>query len=95
MFSEREASLNVAFGYLSVLLSYLCLNKTVRFMVSSQLQGGSLKKLLDAVQEFLHYHREIDANIHQDEEGVDVQADFIDRLQRLIDGLKLDVGQLE
>lgn len=95
MFSEREASLNVAFGYLSVLLSYLCLNKTVRFMVSSQLQGGSLKKLLDAVQEFLHYHREIDANIHQDEEGVDVQADFTDRLQRLIDGLKLDVGQLE
>lgn len=95
MFSEREASLNVAFGYLSVLLSYLCLNKTVRFMVSSQLQGGSLKKLLDAVQEFLHYHREIDANIHQDEEGVDVQADFIDRLQRLIDGLKLDVGPLE
>ena len=64
-------------------------------MVSSQLQGGSLKKLLDAVQEFLHYHREIDANIHQDEAGVDVQADFIDRLQRLIDGLKLDVGQLE
>lgn len=64
-------------------------------MVSSQLQGGSLKKLLDAVQEFLHYHREIDANIHQDEEEVDVQADFIDRLQRLIDGLKLDVGPLE
>lgn len=95
MFSEREASLNVAFGYLSVLLSYLCLNKTVRFMVSSQLQGGSLKQLLDAVQEFLHYHREIDANIHQDKEGVDVQADFIDRLQRLIDGLKLDVGPLE
>ena len=95
MFSEREASLNVAFGYLSVLLSYLCLNKTVRFMVSSQFQGGSLKRLLDAVQEFLHYHREIDANIHQDEEGVDVQADFIDRLQRLIDGLKLDVGPLE
>lgn len=64
-------------------------------MVSSQFQGGSLKRLLDAVQEFLHYHREIDANIHQDEEGVDVQADFIDRLQRLIDGLKLDVGPLE
>lgn len=95
MFSEREASLNVAFGYLSVLLSYLCLNETVRFMVSSQLQGGSLKQLLDAVQEFLHYHREIDANIHKPEKGVDVQADFIDRLQRLIDGLKLDVGLLE
>lgn len=95
MFSEREASLNVAFGYLSVLLSYLCLNKTVRFMVISQLQGGSLKQLLDAVQEFLHYHREIDADIHQDEEGVDVKADFIDRLQRLIDELKLDVGPLE
>lgn len=95
MFSEREASLNVAFGYLSVLLSYLCLNKTVRFMVSSQLQGGSLKQLLDAVQEFLHYHREIDAAIHQDEEGFDVKAGFIDRLQRLIDGLKLDVGPLE
>lgn len=97
MFSEREASLNVAFGYLSVLLCYLCLNKTVRFMVSSQLQGGSLKQLLDAVREFLSYHREIDADIHQDEEGVEAKADFVARLQRLIEELKLelDVGLLE
>lgn len=87
--------MNVAFGYLSVLLSYLCLNRTVRFKVEAKLQDGSLKPLLDAVQEFVHYHREIDADIHQDEEGVDVKADFIDRLQRLIDELKLDAGPLE
>lgn len=87
--------MNVAFGYLSVLLSYLCLNRTVRFKVKAKLQDGSLKPLLDAVQEFVHYHREIDADIHQDEEGADVKADFIDRLQRLIDELKLDAGPLE
>lgn len=64
-------------------------------MVKSKLQDGSLKPLLDAVQEFLYYHREVDADIHQDEEGVDVKADFIDRLQRVIDELKLDAGPLE
>lgn len=64
-------------------------------MVKSKLQDGSLKPLLDAVQEFLHYHREVDADIHQDEEGVEVKADFIDRLQRLIAELKLDAGPLE
>lgn len=64
-------------------------------MVKSRLQDGSLKPLLDAVQEFLYYHREVDADIHQDEEGVDVKADFIDRLQRVIDELKLDAGPLE
>lgn len=64
-------------------------------MVKSKLQAGSLKPLLDAVQEFLLYHREVDADIHQDEEGVDVKADFIDRLQRLIDELKLDAAPLE
>ncbi len=64
-------------------------------MVKSKLQDGSLKPLLDAVQEFLYYHKEVDADIHQDEEGVDVKADFIDRLQRLIDELKLDAGPLE
>lgn len=64
-------------------------------MVSSQLQGGSLKQLLDATQEFLYYHKEIDADIHQDEDGVEEKPDFTDRLQRLLDELNLDVGRVK
>lgn len=82
----------MAFGYLSVLLSYLCVNKEVRLRVSSRLQGRTLRQLLDAVDEFLHYHRQIDEEIYQDDGEMDVRAGFIDRLQRMVNELKIEQG---
>lgn len=82
----------MAFGYLSVLLSYLCVNQEIRLRVSSRLQGRTLNQLLDAVDEFLHYHRQIDEEIYQDDGEMDVRAGFIDRLQRLVNELKLEQG---
>lgn len=82
----------MAFGYLSVLLSYLCVNQEVRLRVSSRLQGRTLKQLLDAVDEFLHYHRQIDEDIYQDDGEMDVRAGFIDRLQRMVNELKMEQG---
>ncbi|MCJ1471212.1 hypothetical protein MMC07_009860 [Pseudocyphellaria aurata] len=90
VFSEKETSFNVAFGYLSVLLSYLCVNQEVRLRVSSRLRGRTLGQLLDAVDEFLHYHRQIDEEIYQDDGEMDVKAGFIDRLQRMVNELKLE-----
>ena len=80
----------MAFGYLSVLLSYLCLNGTIRKRVCSRLRGGTLTQLLDTVEEFLQYHRQIDEEIHRNDRGaeLDVRAGFIGRLQGVVEGLK-------
>ena len=79
------------FGYLSVLLSYLCINKDARIFVESNLKGQTLQQLLDAVEEFLHYHRQIEDEILQNEE-VDSRANFISRLQGVVILLKQDKG---
>ncbi len=86
--SEQETSSNVAFGYLSVLLCYLCLNDVVRAQISSHLEGGTLKQLLDAVDEFLSFHRKVDEEITRSDGEVDFRAGFISRLQSVIDGLR-------
>lgn len=83
----------MAFGYLSVLLSYLCVDQEVRLRVSSRLKGRTLKQLLDAVDEFLHYHRQVDDEIYQNDGEMDVRAGFIDRLQRMVNELKMEQGQ--
>ncbi|KAL8724328.1 MAG: hypothetical protein Q9166_008013 [cf. Caloplaca sp. 2 TL-2023] len=81
VYSEEETSSNVAFGYLSVLLSYLCVEKHARQMVVNQLQGGNLKPLLDAVEEFLQYHQQIDEEIAHGNREMGSKASFISRLE--------------
>lgn len=56
--------------------------------MSSNLKGRTLKQLLDAVDEFVHYHRQIDDEICQRDGEMDVRAGFIDRLQCMVDELK-------
>lgn len=82
----------MAFGYLSVLLSYLCVNGVIRTRVGSRLQGRTLKTLLDAVEEFLHYHRQVDEEIYPSDGESEVRAGFIDRLQRVVNELKIEQG---
>lgn len=88
VFSEEETSSNVALGYLSVLLSFLCLNRTVRARASARLHGGTLKQLVDALEEFLQYHRQIDADVHPGEGEEDTRAGFLGRWQGLVDDLQ-------
>lgn len=82
----------MAFGYLSVLLSYLCVNEIVRQRVTSLFQQQTLKPLLDAVEEFLQYHRQIDDEVCHSDEEIDVRTGFIDRLQRVVNELKREQG---
>ena len=71
-----------------MLLSFLCIDHDVKAQVSSRLQGGNLRQLLDTVEEFLQYHRQIDSEIRQNGGEVDSRVTFISRLQGLVDGLK-------
>lgn len=80
--------MNVALGYLSVLLGFLCLNRQVKARVSNRLQGGTLKYLIDALEEFLHYYRRIDQEIHQGEVDGTPKASYVGRLQGLVEDLR-------
>ncbi|KAL9043109.1 MAG: hypothetical protein Q9180_000095 [Flavoplaca navasiana] len=88
VYSEEETSSNVAFGYLSVLLSYLCVEKHARQMVASRLPGGTLQALLNTVVEFLQYHRQIEDDMDQEDGETDLKASFISRLEATVTGLR-------
>ena len=71
-----------------MLLSYLCINRTVRSLVNAHAEGPTLDALLDAVEEFLQYHRQIDDGIQREDRGTDRRANFVNRLQSLVDDLR-------
>ncbi|KAI4281327.1 MAG: hypothetical protein L6R38_003763 [Xanthoria sp. 2 TBL-2021] len=84
VYSEEETSSNVAFGYLSVLLSYLCVEKHGRQRVASHLPAGTLQALLDTVVDFLQYHRQIDDDMDQEDGETNLKASFISRLESTV-----------
>ncbi|KAL8889106.1 MAG: hypothetical protein Q9215_003552 [Flavoplaca cf. flavocitrina] len=88
VYSEEETSSNVALGYLSVLMSYLCVEKHARQMVASRLPGGTLQALLNTVVEFLQYHRQIEDDMDQEDGETDLKASFISRLEATVIGLR-------
>ena len=88
--SEQEITSNVAFGYLSVLLSYLSISPTIRSFLCSQLPGGTLESLFAAVEEFLHFNKQIADEFHATEEDSEMKAGFIVKLQELLNRLKDD-----
>ena len=80
---------------MSVLLSWLCLEPAIKARVSEHLPGNSLKQLLDAVEEFLRYHRRVDQAILREGGEDDARATFIGRLQSHVDDLKRIEGLSE
>ena len=53
-----------------------------------QLQGGTLKQLLDAVDEFLRYNRQIANDANCSDPDAEFKAGFTSRLQDVLDQLK-------
>lgn len=79
---------NVAFGYLSVLLSTLCLDDEVRTQVRSQLRGNNLRRLLNVVEEFLHYYRKVEEELTDPVLEEDAMSGFTSRLQSIVDRIR-------
>ncbi|MCJ1321046.1 hypothetical protein MMC15_006388 [Xylographa vitiligo] len=86
--SEKEIRLNVPFGYLSILLSFLSISASVRQCIRSRLRGHMLSRIFGAVEEFLQYHRQITDEIQEAEEGDELKANFVSRVQSVVDRLK-------
>lgn len=60
------------------------MEEEARQTVASRLEAGSLQPLLDAVEEFLRYHRQIDEDLGQVEGEVDLKTSFIARLENVV-----------
>lgn len=87
VYSEEETNLNVAVGYLSVLLGFLCLNVDVKAWVSARLQGGTPTQLVDALTEFLRYYRQVGQEVYRGEAEVDHKNGYVGRLEGLVENL--------
>ncbi|WEW56302.1 hypothetical protein PRK78_001745 [Emydomyces testavorans] len=79
---------NVAFGYLSVLLSTLCLDDDVRSHVRGQLRGNNLGRLLVIMDEFLHYYRKVEEELKDSALEEDAMSGFTSRLQSIVDRIR-------
>ncbi|KAL8972575.1 MAG: hypothetical protein Q9183_000468 [Haloplaca sp. 2 TL-2023] len=56
-----------------------------RQIVAKRLDDESLRPLLDAVEEFLQYHRQIDQDLVLTEGEMDLKATFVSRLEKVVD----------
>ncbi|PGH16906.1 hypothetical protein AJ80_05050 [Polytolypa hystricis UAMH7299] len=81
--SVVQTQSNVAFGYISVLLSTLSLDDDVRSGLKGALPGKNLHTLFATVEEFLQYHRKVEEEL-QDESMVG----FTSRLQGVLNRIK-------
>lgn len=81
--SVTQTHSNVAFGYLSVLLSTLSLDDEVRSHLKSHLNGKGLDRLLMSVEEFSQYHRKVEEDLQ--EEAV---SRFTGRLQSILERIR-------
>ncbi|KAI0840186.1 hypothetical protein F5Y06DRAFT_250534 [Hypoxylon sp. FL0890] len=67
--SMETSHLNVAFGYLTVLLGYLSLHAPVRQKIRSNHSARSIGPLLDSLREFITHHRKVEQSADEDDDG--------------------------
>ncbi|KAI9790377.1 MAG: hypothetical protein M1816_005195 [Peltula sp. TS41687] len=86
--SMEETHFNVAFGYLSVLLSSLCLRDDMRPPICSRMPGQTIQPILGAAIEFLDYHQLVDSQMSEsDRAGAGAQDGFTVKLREMIERL--------
>ena len=83
----EETQFNVAVGYLSVLLSNLCLDNSLKPHICSKMPGQTLQPIKDAAIEFLEYHRQVDSQLSDVDQRGGSQDVFTERLQKMIERL--------
>lgn len=85
----EKSQLNVAFGYLSLLLGYMSLYEPVRQRFSAMHKAGNVDPLISSIREFIIYYRAVDSSIAED--GVEQSSqhsNFATKLQGLVERLE-------
>lgn len=67
--SMEESTVNVAYGYLAIMLANLCEDEVARKLMQTTLPGRGLDVLMEAVEEFVAYHEKVDMMNFAGEEG--------------------------
>ncbi|KAI2473772.1 hypothetical protein F4781DRAFT_2462 [Annulohypoxylon bovei var. microspora] len=86
--SMETSHLNVAFGYLTVLLGYLALYAPVRQKIRSGHSAKSIEPLLDSLREFLTHHRKVEQSVDEGEGSSRGHSSYTERLQDLVHQLE-------
>lgn len=87
--SLERSQINVAYGYLAILLGNLSQNKQVKDHIRNQLPGKSLMSLIAAIDEFVLHHQRTDQLGESAGDGA--WAAFTERLRAVADVLKADI----
>ncbi|KAK7966159.1 uncharacterized protein PG986_000436 [Apiospora aurea] len=85
--SDAKSQLNVAFGYLAVLLGYLSLLKPFRIAFRASHSKKSMKPLLDSIREFVVHHKVMEAALEDAVEG-EAHDGYTDKLQLLVEQIE-------
>lgn len=80
--SVHDTHYNVIVGYLSVLLTTLCLNTDAYSQVSHSLSDEGFRQVLSIAEEFQQYHQRVEQDLH--ESGRGTKSSFTAELQDII-----------
>ncbi|KAI0019624.1 hypothetical protein F4780DRAFT_433505 [Xylariomycetidae sp. FL0641] len=90
--SMEKSHLNVAFGYLAVLLGYLALHAPIRQKLKSSHSARSIGPLIDSLREFIAHYKKVESTVVEEEEEEEESdrphSGYTERLQDLVQQLE-------
>ncbi|KAI1491126.1 hypothetical protein F5X96DRAFT_495791 [Biscogniauxia mediterranea] len=86
--SMEKSHLNVAFGYLSVLLGYLSLHAPVRQKLKANHSARSIGPLIDSIREFIAHYEKVESAMDESESSAKAHSSYTERLQALVHQLE-------
>ncbi|KAK5630710.1 hypothetical protein RRF57_006425 [Xylaria bambusicola] len=86
--SMEKTHLNVAFGYLSVLLGYLALHKPVRQKLKSSHSAKSIGPLIGSIREFIAHYEQVENAISESQDDDRPHGSYVEGLQQLVQQLE-------
>lgn len=84
----EKTHLNVAFGYLSILLGYLALHKPVRQKLKSSHSAKSIGPLIGSIREFIAHYEQVENAISESQDGDRPHGSYVEGLQELVQQLE-------
>ncbi|KAI0490744.1 wings apart-like protein regulation of heterochromatin-domain-containing protein [Xylaria cf. heliscus] len=86
--SMEKTHLNVAFGYLSVLLGYLSLHGPVRHKLIHSHSAKSIGPLVGSIREFVAHYEQVENAMSESDDGDRHHGTYAERLQELVQQLE-------